>query len=660
MSAEAGITNPLVPDAVPTPLAPPTGTAQAQRPLLDEAQREQAPTGPTSRPPRTFRPLTTGTPFAQPDVTAPQDNDFFAQRMNLHQRTAAGINFPVTLYAQPDTRAFLYACISFVSSTFGSLNFSAYQLVTPQTLIAYFMYVFYARLLLQDLQCRQPSFYANRIRQDNILMSWIMALSQMAIPSELQNLYERLSVSNFSGNRDVHVIPSLGAYSLAHDLIRTIPPSAFIIMHNTIITTTTLTEDAVQRALFNEAIITLDTTTYRLNNFIAMFYNVATDNANVHRFSTWLNQSTLSLQVPYTQRYEMRRPLFRNIRFTAPTCNPISNATFNPYIWLLALDATNLLSTQQWVNELHTFVHSQFTSAIALEDTLGKPSDGTLHHALFPLTLPTGTTNVLTMHNTITAGTRAGFATSIQFGSGFRYPGNATTVANPTTAGAHFRADLYLFSTDETSTPVTAATYSDAEHFYNQIALVSPTPDSVNTHYRTLLSGMVIETSNIDGFTFPTYNPHLTPQMNKDKFLSVAIPTRFIRNGVDPILTFRRDMTYPSPGNVTVSLYQAARNFIRSYVAQSLVTPRINHIEVISGFNGQSPYSNQIAISTPDTAISRAPTQRIIDLWSSYRYVLPGTTSLDHTCYFFPSLEHLFGHDGEIVASEQLFRVLLS
>lgn len=631
-------------------LTPTVGLAKPpiERDLYAEKNLEKAP---ERRQPAKVRPITLGRPVPS-EARRGQSSTYFARQMSMGYNISQSGSQSIIISVQPRMTDWILPFSNFVSHQFSTTKFERFDKVSPQTLMAYFYYVGIARLLLFDLRSPVPSKYALEVQDNQAMYNFVLQLQDLVIPQDLADIFENISPASLAEPLKVRFVPSLAGFSHNQDFSKFIHPAAFLKMHNGIATGgITKTEEL---NLLRTKLYTAGARTIRLGNFFSKFFlKDGTWFESLH----WLSQRISGLTVPYTSRYNLRRPQFATISVAVPQWD---RHTSNPYIFLLSLTEPELTTTHGWVSQLNEYVGTELGDTIYVAQTMDDSHNGILHHYISPALLPGSTITSLGFTDTpITATTTevdANFSRYVQeinFGVPFTHGPGQNAVLNPSATQATLNLYYGSGSTTEPKTQSREFRYDD--DYNGDVMCFSPSMDTVLSHHRTLLSGIMIENGNIDGISLPLPN-HLEHLMNwNTRLLNVMIRAdRVTHSPTQGRTLFDRPVDTYLVGSSSILLFDQKKNRIvktnSTYTGQH---PHQSYFTIEDSWNGSTPPITVLSsvAQTHTTDLVKA------DLWSSYRYVLPGKKGAEHV-YMIPSLYAFFGLAAVTVKMEQLFKIL--
>jgi hypothetical protein len=170
----------------------------------------------------------------------------------------------------------------------------------------------------------------------------------------------------------------------------------------------------------------------------------------------------------------------------------------------------------------------------------------------------------------------------------------------------------------------------------------------------TVITGIKIETLNLDGFTIPL--PHLGTSLyaNNSQALQSAVPLGKIWNpfssATTPVVSYARPTQDSDIQLVSAALYDMSLNLLPQF--DSLVTG--NQPNELYGFNRTGPTTDySLAFSKFGYAIDTAPPipDETIICWSSYRYVRSRRPALASDVFMVLSLRNIFGTNVTLARS---------
>jgi hypothetical protein len=638
---------------------PPTQTAglvnpNPRRDLFAERELEKAP---EVLPPPKHRPITLGKPV--PVEKRAPTSSYFAKLLSAGYNIRQSESDQIIIAVQPRMSDWILPFSRFVQNEFHSTEFEKYRRVSPQTLMAYFFFTGILRLLLLDLRSPVPSSHAKGILRNPTMYTFVRNLMNLSIPSAIAEVFENICPAALSGPFKVLFVPSLAGFMHTADFRTFIYPPAFLAMHNQIGYGALTKRSEID--LFKQVLYTVAGTnalTIRVGNFFSKYVHTGNDpNAGWYRNPHWLSTAIDGLTVPFTNRYNVRRPQFATIPIGTPVWN---GQTSNPYTFLLTLSDDEIHTTFTWLSELNLYVAENFSDSVYIEDTLTTDHNGIYHHYLSGALLPGSSLATLGLDATPTAEPTIAedldfsrYREQIHFGSAFNHgTGNHTTLdpaANVATL------NLYYGSGSTTAPSLEHREFDYFKDYLQPIRLFSPTADTVLAHHRTLISGIMIENGNVDGVSIPLVNPLEHLMSWKSRLMNVALRADKILSSftTNRPLFDRPIDTDIIASSMTIILNQKENRLAKTGSAYVGTHPHDGYFAIKENWNGTTPPVNVITRdSTTNTAGKIKP-----DFWSSYRWIVPGQRGVTNT-YMIPTLHHIFGLAAETSETEQLFKLL--
>jgi hypothetical protein len=580
---------------------------------------------------------------------------------NVHQDSGPS----AIIHVVPDFRYIFMTIAYHVLKLYPSVDQKKHRLITPSTMISYCLYIVYAFLLVSDFHgLPVASFNSKEFMTTTDRIEYMETLLNCFVPPFLLDILHGLADSRDPRRPDLQYFATLAASIFAYDFGRLIPAQIFQISHNLAVTLPANTP--ANTALAQLFATRLFNTQGGTNNIaVGNYFSAGIPVANQNVFMSFMLQKIIDIVSPITNRSLQQRSFLARIPFTAQTIN---TANTNPYIIFLNADVTNIFNQQKFMQQMSAIMKAEFDAKFQLGatfDDLGGIQITT--HGYSPMALPTW------HHQTVpdaanidlnAESTATEYATNIDFLTPAAY---AATGALTQPAAANLMAFLYLTiagAHNTANSPDIPVTFSEHEHIYPSVRFLSPYVDSISSLAYTMMTGLIIESYEIDGSSVPM--PNYRNGLHEDNAqyaqsalpLSLTVPAIHIGN-TTPIRPIQRTHTRDIEQKVSIDLYDMAHNRLPQFDADTgdavpAALPGFTLTQHVSYFaRAFSKISFRIGTNP---AVSRIP------VWSPYRFINNerSTRPLEAQIYILTNLRNLFGTHIPLVESKHPARRLLA
>jgi hypothetical protein len=446
----------------------------------------------------------------------------------------------------------------------------------------------------------------------------------MHIPEFMIDFIIALSPTSDPRRPGIEFVNSFAGYNHEHDIFRTPSPLMFLHAHHILATTRTNTDPRTIMNQWYDTVFFSYTGVVPRDFKIAQFFGTNyTRIATPHTHANWLNNCVETLFNPVVSRSLSNRPTYRPIPvvFTQQ-----ADYNVNPYNYLLGSDDDNIYTMTQFLDSMSSFFEQSPYKTMQLGSIFQRTAGiSILSHYLSEPPLPTWHNLEVnsTGDTTPTPDSDRVYASIVNY---LGRPANSPQTELPyPTDPATITPALYLV--DETQTDPTTSdedwiTFDPSKHVYPIVRLFDPYDYLPTKFAYPIISGLTIESFELDGFTVPNVNPHSSLNDENDQFLQSAISLECVQTAISPdfIARIDRTPTYGHNQKILISLWNYAINrlpiFARRIVNAAPPTS-------LTGFTTHA-HTRSTTYSTNHYGFmsdDRIVTPRRIHAWSSYRSV---------------------------------------
>jgi len=601
------------------------------------------------------------TRFAKPESapdSAPQPppkNDLF-DRISIEQKIQLDTGFDATIDVQPDFRFIVLALAFHVNKLYLQLEQKNRPLLTPPSLLAYCIFLVNGFLLVCDKYGRHfPSQHARQFLSDTDGQQVLEILLRCYIPPFVIDILRGLAPTVFPRRPGIELIPTFAGFSFEHDFGRFIPPQMFTIAHTIAASVRGNSDpDAILAQWFESELVSYGTTQVKIGHLLG----AGIDSSG--RYENWFQSTCIGIFNPVVLRSLSQRPTFQRIPHT-PHDTHLKN--INPYTFLLNSDETNVTYSMSFLESLSDLAKSDLNASTQLGGIFSLISGINIAtHAYSDYSLPTWHFKPTGKHDTIKSS--KDFASAIFFMSNNR-TNSKTKLLFPTDPST-INPLLYLVQNTNfmsTQDPDKLVLFNAREHVFNPWRLFDPYDYLPSKFVYPVITGLLIETLMIDGFTIP--HPNLRSSLREDnsQFLQSAICLEDIRTAytytAHPCI--RRSVTRDDKQKVSVSLYDMARNRLGLpdlTVADSTVPTSLPGFDTVKHIFSFDRIFNHFGFRT-NSKVDSPILEESITAWSPYRFIEPDAPPVNNDTeislsqiYFILDFRTLFGTDVTLAQTE--------
>jgi len=566
----------------------------------------------------------------QPDsAPEPSYQDDLVSRINAEQNMSLNDGPVTTIDVQPDYRYVLITIIYHVTRIYAVLDQRNNPLITPSSLTAYCLAIIYAFALISDSENVRlaKSQHADQFTDNPQRRDLLIELERAYVPAFLKNILIGLTPAYDPRRPNIAFVNSFACFSLAHDYGRTFPISMFLKAHNIVATRpTNLNPSTVYNDWLQMLLIT-----GAPNLYIAQLLGA---NLSTGTYANWVSDRVQTLFNPVTSRSNTARPTFSPI-----ATFPFESTTWgvNPYTYLLNADKDNVYTTLSFVKSMSQIVSEQIPSSAQLGSMFSNFSGlQILTHFYHGPALPTWhfiTPKPAENGNEISA---TDFATAIRY---LKKPiAKADTTLKYPTDDSVIDTTLYLVHSskkhDNNQEPDDYIDFDSTKHVHPDVRYFDPYEYTPSKLAFTVMTGLSIESEEIDGFSVPQPNPGISLYDENSFILQSAVPLKIIKKS-------------STLGNATMITTLATRPFVSSLhskVGLSLYDLSANRLPIFdqqvreplppTGLYGFDLFTNVgfftrafnyfgYRLATIDTSYDPNVPEEQLYGWSSYRFINP-------------------------------------
>lgn len=557
---------------------------------------------------------------------APEPNykDDIIDRINAEQNVSLNDGPTLILDVQPDYRFPLITVIYHVIRIYATLDQRNNPIITPASLTAYCMSIIYGFALISDSENIRitKSTYADAFTDNPVRRDLLLELERSFVPPFLRNILTGLMPTSDPRRPNISFVNTFAGFNSSYDYGRTFPISMFLKAHHLV---ATRPSNSNPTTIFNDWLL-MPVTQNAYTLHIAKLLGAGAASGT---YDNWLLTRIRTLFNPVTSRSNTTRPTFSPIT-TFPY--DITSWEFNPYIYLLNADKDNIYTTLTFIKSMSSIINEQLSGSTQLGSLFDTPSGvQIMTHFYQGPALPTWHWFTPSPNEKeITATT---FATVLKF---LTPPTNGNDHELPYPENDNL-IDKLLYLVKKTSKhdaqndPRSYIEFDSDEHVTPDVRYFDPYNYSASSLPYTMMTGLLIETEEIDGFTVPQPNINISLFDDNAHVLQSAVPLKNIRSatsigdaGTPTDLFWRSVQTFVSP-KIGVSLYDFSINAL-PYFDQQVSDAQPS---ALYGFDAEDHHSrftrafSKFGFRLPSMEQSKPaniPDQSLY-AWSSYRYV---------------------------------------
>jgi hypothetical protein len=586
----------------------------------------------------------------QPDpAPEPDYKDDILERIDVERNVSLDSGPSTIIDVQPDYRYSLITVIYHVIRIYSTLDQRNNPMITPASLTAYSLAIIYAYALISDSEnirtvksSHADDFLDNPTRKDLLI-----ELERCAVPPFLRNILTGLSPTFDPRRTDIMFVNSLAGFSFYHDYGRSFPISMFLKAHH-IVATCPSNQDPI--TVFNDwsnkPVIDGNNPVY-IGQIIGSSLTTGT-------YDSWLLQRIRTLFNPVTSRSNTNRPTFTPL----PTFPPLmSLSQINPYIYLLNADEDNIYNTVTFIRSMSAIIGEQIKGSSQLGTLFDTPSGvQIMTHFYHGPALPTWHWFVPKEGKEELSAKR--YAETLKFL--FPQPNNKATVplkypTDPTT----IETPLYLVRKDsknpDSDDDRQMISFDLNFHVAPDVRYFDPYAYTPSTLAFTMMTGLCIESEEIDGFAVPQPNPGISLNAENSFILESSLPLRLVQlasevsngNGMN---LYHRSISSQNSSAISVSLYDMSQNILPYFKTRVIdaLPVSLHGFKTVTGIERFSKAFSKFGFRTSsiDEVHEINVPPKSIYAWSSYRHInthMPRSSPLRDKTYMIINFRTIYG-----------------
>jgi hypothetical protein len=626
--------------SVPVPEVSPSPVTRAPAPPTDTVVQE-TPSEPV--------------PPVAPLISIPGLPDL-ASNINIVNNAYVDNGSKIIIDVIPDMRNCIKALIFYVAPMYSEFNLKDTASASPLSIMAYLHLCIHAYLLHNDHLVRSPrSANADAFMTTPSNKDYFDSLLNMKVPPFMKNLLMGMFPTADSRRSGVKYISSLAAFNFEHDFPRVLTPGIFLAAHNIVSSASARTEPhLIYNQFYGYPVVNYAATNYTIGQLLGTNVLIGTQ---LSHFPNWLNEAIDSLFNPVVMRNLQNRPFFTRVPFAPPT---FTRANINPYVYLLCADRDNIESMTSFVDSMSKFFGSHSSGSVPLGSIIKDLSGNSIlvhSTSIVPLptwtTLPTATPSAI--DHSVTK-SKTDFANVIKYltKTAPPPPGSNFTIPAPSTSG--FIGSFYSIIDKKFSPkndPDSYITFDSYDHVSPMVRFFDPTDTSVSKLIHPIISGIKIETFEIDDFGVPLPNSSIPLEDENSFMLQSCLPLEVIYPADHPISDIVDRTPHRSDAQpVSVSLYDMTVNYLRS-IASNAPGPVP---AAMPGFTNSSTPVNMVTkmFNKFGFNIGSSPLigSKRFHVWSSYRYMRSLDGDNDKRIFMLLSFRPIYGTNVTLVQTK--------
>jgi len=529
-------------------------------------------------------------------------------------------------------------------------------MVSPASLVGYLTYMVHAFIFLIDVyESPSMSAYAEEVDTTHALRKLIDVFSNAFVPDIVIEILQSILPHRLDVRSHLEIYPSYGTVLFHYDAPRLLPPSMFLLAHNQLISQTR--DNAAYRNWLAQDIIHYSGTSYRVGNLIGGLYqHQEGSTTSTYTYRNWLARSLFRLADSATHRTHLRRPDILDFDYSIPR---LDDSTYNPYIHLLMLEPQNRITTQNFLHSLSNFSRAALRATRTISSLLKSRSGQITRHVIKGPTAPTWHTQQIKdfdLSDKPKSGNFTQFCEAAKFAQ--PRPSNSEKIEIPFPEDTStIIAGLYLVAPTEGKSTFDPVTADEELHVEGMNLLFDPYDDEPSAHYSTIISGKLIQNSNIDGQVLILPNPIDALPKTNSRYLSGAVCLKHIAPEFQDFAIYLYPR-FPRRGrneSLMSLLFNAGQVWLPRFSRKISAPPSLTSFYENKFADGVVPSSNVIA--TGNTSKPKDSGKDVI-LWSSYRYRRGSDRPTENTVFYYATLELLFGTRSSMMQTYNLHQLL--
>lgn len=583
----------------------------------------------------------------------------------------------VTIDVQPDCKILFASLFSELMPLMDELTYDKHELISPASVLLYCYYVLYCYGAANDtLGLRfTASSYANTCYSDSVSRQTLHQAMYLNVPPFLADYTRTLASVCDAQRQNMAFINTYASFDLYHDLARTLPINLFCSLHNILARARPhITVDNILHEWYQHIILRYNVANQPVNVTVA---NILGTNPNQNIYENATAKMFRQLVTNYLNKPVRQRPVLRAIPYSIYSTNDGVH-DINPYWYLIAHTPRQCNELSMCIDQISTFIADKFTRCCPLYQVYEIQSGQAItNHYYVNQQLPTSHT-LPSAPPYATTLSDSEFATAIGYAQPRTQAPSELKVrlsehTDPTTGEKRKKINLskaaFMYTTDkpqDDKDPDLIISHDDQDSTYPNILLYSPWSTGVSSLARTITTGLLIESAEIDGFKVPQPNIASTLYSENAIYLSSAVP--FTRCNTRYPTTINHMYLYNRPDRsrdehpVSVSMYDISEQRLPSFPpAIDYVIPSpmpgfqpVNHVKDLRLTSSKFAYN----ITPGQTQNYESAIPKYLHLWSSYRWVDTTAPHGQSARYFLANLRTIYGSNPLLVkASHPLYTI---
>lgn len=580
----------------------------------------------------------------------------------------------VTIDVQPDCKILLASLFSEFMPIMDDLTYDKHELISPASVLMYCFYILYSYGAANDTFGLRftASRHSSVCYSEPISRQALDQSMYLKVPPMLAEYTRTLASVCDPQRQNMAYINTYASFDLYHDLARTLPVNLFCSLHNILASARTHTTiDDILHEWYQCVILRYDAATVPVSITVA---NIIGANPNNNIYENTIARMFRQLVTNHLNKPIRQRPVLRAISYTVyTTTHGIHN--INPYWYLLGHSPQQCYELSICIDQISIFLGEKFSKSCQLYQVYEIQSGQAItNHYYVNQQLPTSHT-LPTTPPYVSVLTDGDFASEI----GYAQPRTQVpselkvrlTEHDDPSSGEklkkiHLTKAAFLYTSDkphDDKDPDTIYKHDDFESTHPNILLYSPWSTGVSSLARTITTGLLIESAEIDGFKVPQPNIASTLYSENAYFLSSAVPftrcnTRY-PNNINHMYLYNRSERMRDEHPVSVSMYDISEQRLPTFPAIiNFAIPAImpgfqptNHVRDLRLTSSKFAYN--IIPGKPHNYEEEIP--KYIHLWSSYRWIDPSAPNDQSSRYFLANLRTTYGSNPLLVKAHHPF-----
>jgi len=459
-------------------------------------------------------------------------NDIF-ERIDMPNQMERSNPLSAIVDVVPDTRYIFLYIVYNVGKLYPSLEQNARPVLTPSSMVAYCLFLLYGFMLVNDFQGRPtPSYYAAHFMDSEGRKFLYKSLLSAYVPPFMMIIFKGLADTSDPRRPGLEYFCTLAGTIFETDFGRIIPPQIFLFAHNM----STEADTSRNPSLATQALLSWNVFSYGTTNTnipVGKYFSAGTQDGTWH---SWMYSTLYYLFAPVCGKSILRRSNIQEISVntTRISITQVETAyTWNPYIMFLAAEGALSFNTAKFINEFSAIAKADLKATFqlgAVPDDLNGVA--ILNHGYTTFSLPT-------MHNDSFANDKINIEASVdEYSTRLSFlkpsePTPITTIDYVKDFGSAARS-FFLVTPSKVYDPESDP---DSEQFiefdedrdiYPACLWLLPYEEGDGPITYAMLSGLLIESFEIDGTSVPAPNPSEKLSDNNSQYCQSVIPLNHV------------------------------------------------------------------------------------------------------------------------------------